>query len=298
MAHLIIVILNDLARLPDLFAAWKRIGVPGVTLVNSVGGYQVDNWLQRLGLGGIGALFAQREAQQRTLISVIDDDELLERAIAEADIVVGGFDRPHSGILFVVPVGRILGLQKWGATPEAQREDAARPEADSKTRDRLLDRSAPVSEIVDVLSLEPTIVDAGASLSLIIGENLLHPSVHVVCVVNQERHLVGLIDLKSLADAFFVSIFPEKFLSELTELDEVLQFADQTHMHLASDVMREPVSVHMDDTLEKAFDLMHEHGLPGVPVVDDQHHVIGYINLLEIMALGMRPSEPGESEGA
>ncbi len=287
MAHQIIVILQDRTHLPDLLAAWKRIGVPGATLVNSVGGYQVENWLQRIGRGGIGALFSQVSTQQRTLLSVIEDEDLLERAIAEADAVVGGFDQPHRGILWVVPVERVLGVRNPDDLAEAERE--APPVQDSP-----LDRSASVAEADAVFDLEPTIVPVDAPLSMIIKENLLHPSVHVVCVVNQEGHLVGLIDLKSLADAFFMSIFPEKFLSELSELDQVLEFADRTKVRVAGDVMRAPVSVHMDDRLEMAFGLMHEHLLPGIPVVDDQHHVIGYINLLEMMALGMRESDEGE----
>jgi hypothetical protein len=30
---------------------------------------------------------------------------------------------------------------------------------------------------------------------------------------------------------------------------------------------------------------MHDHDLPGLPVVDDRYHVTGYINLLELMAV-------------
>jgi CBS-domain-containing membrane protein len=30
---------------------------------------------------------------------------------------------------------------------------------------------------------------------------------------------------------------------------------------------------------------MHDHHLPGLPVVDDEYHVVGYINLLELMAV-------------
>ncbi|MBT4754242.1 MAG: hypothetical protein HON98_00985, partial [Chloroflexi bacterium] len=46
------------------------------------------------------------EVQTRTLIAVIEDENLLNQAIAEAERVVGGFDRPNSGLLFVLPVAR------------------------------------------------------------------------------------------------------------------------------------------------------------------------------------------------
>ena len=48
--YLLIIILDDLERLPDLLAAWRAIRV-GATMVSSQGGYRVSNWLDRVGLG-------------------------------------------------------------------------------------------------------------------------------------------------------------------------------------------------------------------------------------------------------
>ena len=45
---------------------------------------------------------------------MISDEVLLEKAISEADQVVEGFDRPHSGILFALPVSHALGIRKRG----------------------------------------------------------------------------------------------------------------------------------------------------------------------------------------
>ena len=36
---------------------------------------------------------------------------------------------------------------------------------------------------------------------------------------------------------------------------------------------------------------MHEHGLSGVPVVDERYHVVGYINLLELLAICLECEE-------
>ena len=56
---------------------------------------------------------------------------------------------------------------------------------------------------------------------------LIHPRVHVVCVVNREERLIGVLDLQTLADDLFYHIMPEEFLSEVTDLDHVLQFAEK-----------------------------------------------------------------------
>jgi CBS domain-containing protein len=48
--------------------------------------------------------------------------------------------------------------------------------------------------------------------------------------------------------------------------------------------MLPPISVKSTDKVRDAFKRMHEHDLVGLPVVDDRYHVIGYIDLLELMA--------------
>lgn len=290
MAQLLVVILHDLARLPALLTAWKEVGVPGVTLLHSLGGYQAESWLRRMGLGGLGRLLERGEVQQRTLLSLIADEALLERAIAVADEVVQGFDRPDSGVLFVVPVSRALGLRKWGE-PTGEGVEAPPPTRIPLT----IDRTTPVSTIVDVLRLEPAIVRADAPLEAVVNKMLAHYPVHLACVVNEEERLVGVIDVVTLADVALLAMFPEEFLSELTVLEQVEDFARRTQIRRAADIMLDPAWVRMDDTVQDAFHVIHQRKLPGVPVVDDRYHVIGYINLLELLGACLRIKREGGS---
>jgi nitrogen regulatory protein P-II 1 len=293
MIHLLVVILEDLSKMPDLMKAWKRIGVPGITILQSMGGFHAETWLQRLGLGGISRLVVQPEVRQRTLLSLIEGEDLLELAIAEADEVVGGFDRPHSGILFTVPVGRALGLKKWVQETEGFHQ-ATEEGGFGADRVRL---TTPVSEIMDVLSLEPVVVSPEASLPEVVSALISHANVQVVCVQNELKHLVGLIEVTKLSNALFQEVFPEEFLGELTDLEEVLQYADRTKYRRASDIMQEPVYVRLHDDIQKAFHLVHQRDLPGIPVVDEQYHIIGYINLLELMAVCLRSIENRQENG-
>lgn len=121
MAHLLIIIMEDLKRLPSLLEAWKNIGVPGATILKSAGAYRVTTWFSKVGLGAINRLFETEEGGQRTIIAVIEDEELLSRAIAEAEQVMDGFDRPHSGLLLVMPITQVKGLHKVQLIPEADR---------------------------------------------------------------------------------------------------------------------------------------------------------------------------------
>lgn len=293
MVYLLIVILHDLSRLPTLLQAWKKIGVPGVTLIHSLGGYQAESWLDRIGFGGLGRLLEQGEAKQRTLFSVIADEELLELAIAEADAVVEGFDRPHSGILFTLPVGRALGIRKRGHDFIPPEEDILKIGAEMGS----VTQNMQVSQAVKILNLKPLVVQTHETLQDIVSAMLSRPEVQMACVVNEEQHLVGTIDLTHLANGFFFSIFPEKFISELQDLSQVMDFASQTRVRLAADLMQEPVWVKMEDDLEKAFELMHMKKLPGLPVVDDHYHVVGFINLLALLGAYLRTDTPGMGAG-
>lgn len=297
MAHLLVVILDDLQALPALLKAWKRIGVPGVTLLDSMGGYRAETWLQKMGLGGLSRLVIGGHTRQRTIISLIEDEDLLERAIAEADEVVQGFDRPHSGILFVLPVTKALGLHKW--TVEAEEQDRREEEARTGLlrRESRAYRDLTVADIMNVLHLAPALVPADAPVADIVRTMLEHPNVQVACVVNEENHLVGVIDIPALSDAFLYTLFPEEFFSAVQDLVEAEAFAQRTQMHQASDIMREPVYVHPSDSLRTAFHAMHQAKLPGIPVVDEQYHVVGYINLLELMGLCLESLGTEEEDG-
>lgn len=290
MTHLLIIILDDLRRMPNLLKAWRTIGVPGVTILESAGAYRVESWLSKVGLGGIDRLFESHEVRRRTLMAAIEDDDLLARAIAEAELVIGGFDQPNTGLLLVLPVTQVKGLHK--VMPKPVQEPL--PPAVFPNWVNLRDK--PVEQAAAILNLEPTIVRPDTPLAETARIMLTHPSVHVLCVVAEDGRLVGLLGLRTLADDIFFHIMPEEFLSEIHHLDEALEFAKRSRMRTAADAMSEPYWVKRGEKVKDAFKRMHEHKLSGIPIVDDKYHVVGYINLLELIALCCE-SETANSQG-
>ena len=284
MIYLLIVILDDLSLMPDLLQTWKEIGVPGGTILESAGAYRASSWLSRVGLGAIDRLFDAEEVRRRTLLVAIESDELRAQAIAEAERVVGGFDRPDSGLLLVLPVAEVRGLHKVQPRPRQEKlPPAVRP-------DWVVQRDTPVEVVVETLNLVPTCVRLDTPLDEVAQAMFAHPRVHTVCVVNDDGRLVGVLDLRTLADDLFFHIMPEEFLSEVTDLEHAMQFAQMSGMRTAADAMHEPVWVKRGEAVKDAFKRMHEHHLPGLPVVDDRYHVVGYINLLELMAVCLGPA--------
>ena len=284
MIYLLIVILDDLRLMPELLRTWKEIGVPGATILESAGAYRAHTWLSRVGLGAAGRLFEAEEVRRRTLLVAIENDELLAQAIAEAERVVGGFDRPDSGLLLVLPVAQVRGLRKVQPKPPQEASPrAVRPEW-------MVRRDTPVEVVAETLNLQPTIVGLDMPLDEVAQAMLVHPRVHLICVVNDQQRLVGVLDLHTLADDLFFRIMPEEFLSEVTDLEHAMQFAQMSGTRTAADAMHEPVWVKRGETVKDAFKRMHEHHLEGLPLVDDRYHVVGYINLLELMAVCLEPA--------
>ncbi len=285
MTHLLVVILDDIGRMPGLLEAWRAIGVPGVTILESVGGYRASTWLGRVGLGALDRLFEAEEVRRRTLLVAIEDEDLLERAMAEAEQVIGGFHRPHSGLLLALPVAHVRGLHKV-QTKEAPPElpPAVQP-------GWFIRRDTPVEVVLDVLDLEPTLVHPDAPLDEVAQAMMDHNNVHVACVVSDDGRLIGLLRLSTLADDLFFHIMPEEFMSEITDLDHLMQYAEKSRTRTAADAMQDPVWVKRSETVKDAFKRMHDHDLSGLPVVDDHYHVIGYINLLELLAVCLKRQE-------
>ena len=279
MFYLLIIILDDLSLMPELLQTWKAIGVPGATILESAGAYRASTWLSRVGLGAIDRLFEAEEVRRRTLLVAIETDELLAQAITEAERVVGGFDRPDSGLLLVLPVVQVRGLHKVQPKPRQEAPPrAVRPEW-------MVRRDTPVEVVAETLNLQPSIVGLDTPLDEVAEAMLAHPRVHLICVVNDRQRLVGILDQRTLADDLFFRIMPEEFLSEVTDLEQAMLFAERSAMRTAGDAMHEPVWVKRGETVKDAFKRMHEHDLPGLPVVDERYRVTGYINLLELMAI-------------
>lgn len=113
MADLLVLVLDNLEQCPDVLDAWEAAGVTGVTILESTGlnrmrqGIRDDYPL----LPSLRSLLAGSETHHRTLFSVIEDETVLERAIAATQRVVGDLSQPYTGLLFVVPVSQVLGLK-------------------------------------------------------------------------------------------------------------------------------------------------------------------------------------------
>ena len=113
---LILFVLNDPDQVRPVLDAWEEAGVTGVTILHSSGlgrvrmhsGLRDDLPL----MPSLESLMQHDEYFSRTLFSVVDEEKLVDRVVKATQQVVGDLMRPNTGLLMVLPILQVYGLQK------------------------------------------------------------------------------------------------------------------------------------------------------------------------------------------
>ncbi len=118
MPNLVVVDMPDMEKGRTVLDAWEERGVSGVTILESLGMHKIRQMrAQRDDLPLIPSLRHLMEGEEyhhRTAFVVVDDDFDLDGLIEATERAVGGdFNAPNSGLLFVVPVTRALGMRPY-----------------------------------------------------------------------------------------------------------------------------------------------------------------------------------------
>ena len=118
MPNMVVVVMSDVQKCQDVLDAWEQFGVTGVTILESLGMHKIQQ--ARIGrddlpfIPSLRHLLEDEEYHHRTAFVVLDDDFDLDGLIEASEQAVGGdFDAPDTGILFVVPVTRALGMRPY-----------------------------------------------------------------------------------------------------------------------------------------------------------------------------------------
>lgn len=112
--QLLFLVLNDTTLLDDLFSSFLTAGITGATCIESTG---MGKALSELGSSSIPIFAALRHhlnesrPYNRTIFTLLPDEKV-DQAVAAVERVVGDLSRPGAGLLFTVPVGRVVGLPK------------------------------------------------------------------------------------------------------------------------------------------------------------------------------------------
>ena len=114
MHYMIMLVLDDIDSCPLVFDAWEKAGTRGITILESTGLGRVRRALGMRNdlplMPTLRTLLHSREERHRTLISVVDSEEMVDQLIEVTEAVTGDLREPNRGVLFVLPVVRAIGL--------------------------------------------------------------------------------------------------------------------------------------------------------------------------------------------
>jgi nitrogen regulatory protein P-II 1 len=114
--YMIYFVLHDPNRLKDILEAWEKAGVNGITILLSTGLKRLkatDVLREDLPLiPSLEDLIQQEERTNRTLFTVVKDDEMVEKVVQATQSITGDLNNPNTGILAVLPVVKAYGLDR------------------------------------------------------------------------------------------------------------------------------------------------------------------------------------------
>lgn len=126
-------------------------------------------------------------------------------------------------------------------------------------------------------------VEKNASLDDIAKMMIGNPNLKSIYVIDDEQKLVGRVTLKILIKHEFINLLPSSF-----DYFDALEFIGDKS---AEELMVKPFFVKDNDTLKTAFIKMYENDLEELPVVDDNLHLIGNIDLIELLTILIEKKE-------
>lgn len=111
--YMLLMVLDDSARLKEVINAWVDAGIDGTTVLESTG---MNRLLMRTQAHAMMAGFSQLLSPQRvshnTLFAVVDSEALAEAAVLGTEAILGSLDGPDTGLVALWPLTRAWGLPK------------------------------------------------------------------------------------------------------------------------------------------------------------------------------------------
>ncbi|MBN2875266.1 MAG: P-II family nitrogen regulator [Spirochaetales bacterium] len=114
---LLVFILNQEEFLEEVLEAYVEAGISGATILDSEGmgyflAYEVPLFAD------FKEFMKGNKPYNKTILSIVTDDSAITRLKDIIDEVVGGLDKPGTGIMFTIPVDWAAGIPTHGGTKE------------------------------------------------------------------------------------------------------------------------------------------------------------------------------------
>lgn len=111
--YALFLVLNETDYLDEILARFVDVGVRGATIVDSQGMASALASSQGKDVpffGSLKMLFEGARPYNKTIFTVLNSEELVERTVAAVKDVLGDVNRPGVGFMFSVPIGKVYQL--------------------------------------------------------------------------------------------------------------------------------------------------------------------------------------------
>lgn len=132
--YVLFIVLNDLDKLKEVLAALKSADVRGATIIDSVGAGAMmeEEFLGSPLIGGFMRNLSGNYGSNKTIFSVIEREEQVDRAMAAVEKVLGDMDKPGTGMMFVLPVVKFKGGELERHIDRRERKNILQKEYESE----------------------------------------------------------------------------------------------------------------------------------------------------------------------
>ena len=118
---LVVFVLNKEELLDDVLAAYVEAGINGATVLDSEGMGRYLSYEVPL-FADFKEFMKGNKPYNKTIISVVSDEEVIPQLKKLIDKITGGLDLPGTGVLFTVPIDFAAGLIDQPADDEGKEE--------------------------------------------------------------------------------------------------------------------------------------------------------------------------------
>ncbi len=113
MPSMVMLVLHDLTYFNAVIAAWRDTGAPAITILDSVGTRELEEQVARDDLPlmpSIRDLLQSDDAPRKSIFTIVED-AIVDPLIEATEKVMGDLAEAQKGILFVLPVTRVVGYR-------------------------------------------------------------------------------------------------------------------------------------------------------------------------------------------
>ena len=115
MATLLVLITTRTDYAHDLGDAWQRLGVSGVTFIESYGiqGLREARRSVEVLPGTLSMLELLRNQERNSVVAltVLHDEAMMDSIIKVTEEMLGSLDEPDNGLIFTLPIEHLFGLR-------------------------------------------------------------------------------------------------------------------------------------------------------------------------------------------